>query len=92
MTEENRQGDQSHHQQALLIMRRKMYRQKHRQPAFCRIAQQGQRRCRLLAAAQHIGRAGIAGTIGARIGEAERLAHQHRERNRADQVGAHNKD
>ena len=50
-----------------------MYRQKHRQPALRRIAEQRQRRGRLLAAAQHIGRAGIAGTVGARIGRPNNL-------------------
>jgi hypothetical protein len=40
-------------------------------PALERIAQQGQDGGGLVAAAQHIGGAGVAGTVAARIGEAE---------------------
>ena len=41
----------------------------------------------LVARAQHVGRAGVLAAVAARVGQAQRLADDHRERQRAEQVG-----
>jgi hypothetical protein len=63
--------------------------QEHRQPALERIEQQGGQRRALVARAQHVGGTGIAAAVAARIGHAERFAHDDREGQRADQVRGH---
>src|SRR5471032_1184165 len=63
--------------------------QEYGQPALGAIAEQGHDGGALVAAAQHIGRARILRAIGARIGNAENLAHHHGKRYRAEQVSGH---
>ena len=62
-------------------------RRPHRQPALEAVAEQGQYRSALVAAAQHVGGAGVARAVLARILQAEQLAGDDGERNRAEQIG-----
>jgi len=68
-------------------LRAVLLREKHREPALREIAEQRQRGRRLVAGAQHIGRARIARAIAVRIGQREQPADDDGERNRADQIG-----
>ena len=62
-------------------------RRPHRQPALERVAEQGEHGRGLVAAAQHVGRAGVARAVLARIFQAEQAAGDDREGNGAEQVG-----
>jgi hypothetical protein len=62
-------------------------REEHRHEALEAVAQQREQGGRAVAGAQHVGGTRVARAVGVRIGQAERLAHHHREGDRPDQVG-----
>ena len=66
--------------------------QPHREPAFGRITEQREDGRLLVARAQHIGGAGVAGAVGAGVCQTHRAADHHGKRDRADQVGGDGKN
>ena len=61
--------------------------QRHRQPALDGVQQQRGNGGKLVARAQHVGSARVFAAVAARIVQAHEAADDHRERERADQVG-----
>ena len=90
MTDKNREGDtrECHFGEAKL--QREFLRQPHRKPALARIAYEREQGGPFFACPQHIGGTGVAGAVAVRVGEAEKFAHDHGERDRADKVSANN--
>ena len=58
-----------------------------RKPSLAAVADEREQRGRLVAGAQHVGGAGVAGAVLVRIGQAERVAHDDGKRNRPQQIG-----
>ena len=87
MSEKRRHGRQRNHARPQPQACAQHLRQKHGQPALTGIAEQGQQGGHFVAAAQYVGRAGVPGTVAARVGQAEQAAGDHGKGDRADEIG-----
>jgi hypothetical protein len=77
VAEEDGQGDEADY----VVAETHLLGDEDRRPALERIADQGEQRRLLVAAAQHVGGAGIARAVAARIGQPEDFGRDHREGN-----------
>ena len=86
MPDQSRQRSQSHRRIAQTQNTLQTLGQQHGKQTFQRVAQQSQHRRLFPAAPQHIGRPRVSRTVSPRIGHPVILRHNHRKRQRADQI------